>query len=450
MKKRIIGTLLSLSLISPAFAEVQSPEKPNVLVIMADDLGYNDLGYQGSSVVKTPHIDALAHTGVIFTDAHTAASVCSPSRAGFITGRYQQRFGHEANCPPDGLGMDTSEYTMGQAFQSLGYKTYIVGKWHLGNREDHYPTQRGFDEFWGLREGSRSFFPEKKVKQGNPRSIELNGEAVAFEGFLTDRMTDQAIRMISSDKEAPFFMFLSYTAPHTPLQATPKDLARANGNAYHALIQNMDDNIGRLMKHLEDNQLKENTIIWFLSDNGGTVHQASNKPLNGKKGIKFEGGQRVPFILNWPQGAPQGTRFDGLSSAMDIFATSFKLAGGTETPRPLDGVDLLPFVTGQVSGEPHDTLYWRKLEGKAIRSGDWKLILTEGLDPMLYNLAKDISERSNEAKNSPERVDQLRKKLEAWESEMIAPQWEEGKKWTKVRKEHYIKFRDAEDFISLR
>lgn len=444
-----ILTLILGSALCPA-DESKTTNRPNVLVIMADDLGYNDLGYQGSQTVKTPHIDSLAKSGIIFTDAHTSASVCSPSRAGFITGRYQQRFGHEANCPPDGLGMDTSEYTLGQAFQSLGYKSYLIGKWHLGNTEAQYPTNRGFDKFWGLREGSRSFFADKRIdKDGNPRAIEENGKRVDFKGHLTDRMTDQAISMIGGSKDDPFFMFLSYTAPHAPLQVTKEDLARANGNPYHALIQNMDDNIGRVLAFLDDAKLRDNTMIWFLSDNGGTVKAASNKPLNGKKGIKFEGGQRVPFILNWPGKISEGTQFHGLTSALDIFSTSFKAAGGTTTPKPLDGIDLLPFLTNESTDEPRETLYWRKEEGKAIRFKDWKLIITAGLDPMLYNLNDDLSERNNVAKDNPELVTLMNNKLEAWESEMIAPQWGEGKKWVPVRKKDYIRFRDAKGFIKL-
>ncbi|MFD2158762.1 sulfatase-like hydrolase/transferase [Rubritalea tangerina] len=420
-------------------------ERPNVIVIMADDLGYRDLGFQGSEVVKTPHLDALAKNGVIFTDGHAAASVCSPSRAGFITGRYQQRFGHEANCPRGKQGMVTSEYTMGQAFQSIGYKTYMIGKWHLGNLEEMYPTQRGFDSFWGLREGSRGFFyKEGKEKFGNYHSIEENGKHVAFEGFLTDRMTDAGIAMIEANKQDPFFMFLSYTAPHTPLQATPEDKAKANGNAYHALIQNMDDNIGRLVAYLEENKMRENTVIWFLSDNGGTVGSASNYPLNGKKGVEFEGGHRVPFIVNWPAKIKGGQRFDGLTSAMDIFPTSFKLAGGKETPNKLDGVDLLPYLVGEKSGDPHATLYWRKLEQAAIRHGDWKMIRGEGLPEMLYKMGDDTSELNDVAKQHPEKVQELGKMITDWEKELVEPLWQEGKGFIKVRYKKNIEYRDAE------
>ncbi|NQZ56441.1 MAG: sulfatase [Lentisphaeraceae bacterium] len=435
------------SLLASAFCAVlplaATSAKPNVIVIMADDLGYRDLGFQGSPVVKTPHLDKLAHGGVIFSDAHAAASVCSPSRAGFITGRYQQRFGHESNCPRGKQGMDTSEYTMGQAFKSLNYKTIMIGKWHLGNLEEMYPTVRGFDEFYGLREGSRSFFYSKKEKLGNYHSMELNGKHAKFEGHLTDRMTDQAIKIVDSSKDKPFFMFLSYTAPHSPLQATPEDIAKANGNKYHALIQNMDDNIGRLVKYLEDNKLRENTMIWFFSDNGGTTGASSNYPLNGKKGVEFEGGTRVPFIVNWPAKIAAGKKFDGLTSAMDIFPTCFKLAGGKTTPKALDGVDLMPFLEGQKSGSPHEVLFWRKLEQAAVRIGDWKLIRAEGLPAMLYNLAADKSELNDLAAANPEKVKNMQQRIKSWETELIEPLWQEGKGFIKMRYQKNILFRDA-------
>ena len=429
-------------------AAVYADERPNVIVIMADDLGYNDVGFHSSKQVKTPHLDKIAASGTIFTDAHTAASVCSPSRAGFITGRYQQRFGHEANCPPHGQGMDVNEYTMGQAFQSLGYGTILIGKWHLGNMEEHYPTNRGFDHFLGLREGSRTFYWRKNVdKKNNPRAIERNGKVVKFDKHLTEYFTDEAIDYVNKAKK-PYFMFLSHTAPHGPLQADKDDLKRAGGNPYHALVQDMDDNIGRLIAALKKNGQYKNTMIWFLSDNGGTVKQASNYPLNGKKGIKFEGGQRVPFLLSWPKYLPAGKKFDGLTSAMDIFATSFKAAGGKTVPKPLDGVDLLPYVKGEKKGNPHEILYFRKLEGAALRYGQWKLIRTEGLPLMLYNLENDLSERKNLAKSHPEKVSLLIKKLEAWEKELVESWWGEPG-WEKQRKKDYIRFRDAKDFIQL-
>ena len=419
--------------------------RPNVVVILADDLGYHDLGFQGSTRIRTPHLDRLAAGGTVFTDAHTTASVCSPSRAGFMTGRYQQRFGHEANVPPPSRGMDTNEYTMGQAFQSLGYATFVVGKWHLGDPDRCYPTRRGFDEFWGLREGSRQYWydPKRSDKPGSRKAIEHNGEQEAFEGFLTDRFTDQAIRMIDGT-DKPFFLFLSYTAPHGPLEAEEADLARAAGrDPYVALVQNMDDNIGRLLAHLEKRNLRERTLIWFFSDNGGVSASASNQPLNGKKGIKFEGGQRVPFIMNWPGHVPAGQKFAGLTSAMDIFPTSFRLAGGSATPKPLDGVDLMPYVTAQKDGSPHQQLFWKKLEGAAVRVGHWKLIRTAGLPVMLYNLKDDLREYNDLAKSHPDKVAELLQQYESWNKNTIPPQWGEGQQYVEIRRNEYIRFRDS-------
>lgn len=423
---------------------------PNVIVILADDLGYHDLGFQGSTRIRTPHLDRLASEGTVFTDAHTTASVCSPSRAGFMTGRYQQRFGHEANVPPPSQGMDTSEYTMGQAFQSLGYSTFVVGKWHLGDPDRCYPTRRGFDEFWGLREGSRQYWYDAKRsdKPGSRRAIEHNGQPVRFEGFLTDRFTDQAIRMIDAT-DRPFFLFLSYTAPHGPLQAEQDDLDRADGDPYAALVQNLDDNIGRLLAHLDKRELREDTLIWFFSDNGGVSATASNQPLNGKKGIKFEGGQRVPLIMNWPNRVPAGQKFAGLTSAMDIFPTSFRAAGGTTTPEPLDGVDLMPWVTGEKSGAPHQQLFWKKLEGSAVRAGEWKLIRTAGLPVMLYNLSDDLREYNNLAESRPDKVKQLLELYASWETAMIPPLWGEGKQYVEIRRNEYIRFRDAHRPVPL-
>ncbi len=426
-------------------------EKPNVIVIMADDLGYNDLGFQGSKHIKTPHLDRLANGGTVFTDAHTSASVCSPSRAGFVTGRYQQRFGHEANVPPRDKGMDTNTYTIGQALQSLGYSTFVVGKWHLGDADRFYPTKRGFDEFWGLREGSRRYwYDEKKSdKPGDPHGIEHNGTQVKFEGFLTDRFTDNAIRMID-ETDKPFFMFLSYTAPHGPLEAEKADLDRAhNRDPYVALVQNMDDNIGRLVSHLEQKDLRKDTLIWFLSDNGGVAASASNQPLNGKKGIKFEGGQRIPFFMNWPGHVPAGKKFHGLTSAMDIFPTSFAIAGGEKTPEPFDGVDVMPYVTGRSKGDPHHQLFWKKLEGAAVRQGDWKLIKTEGLPVMLYNLKSDLREYKELSKKRPGKVKELLAAYEKWDKQNVPAQWGEAPIYVGIRKDEYVRFRDSGKQVPL-
>lgn len=434
--------LICLLSIASMVCTIQAVEKPNVLVIMADDLGYHDLGFQGSEHIKTPHLDRLAAMGMRFTDGHVTASVCSPSRAGFITGRYQQRFGHEANCPPNGQGLDLNERTMGQAFQELGYRTAVFGKWHLGNRDDQYPTARGFDVFHGLREGSRSFwYDEKKSdKPGNPHAAESNGKQVKFEGHFSDWLGQKAIEFIDENKGQPFFAFLSFTAPHTPLQSKPEDMEALGlpKDNYAGLIYGMDRNIGEVFAALERNGQMDNTIIWFLSDNGGTAGKYSNAPLAGKKGTKFEGGHRVPFVLYWKGRVPAGKDYNEMVSALDIMPTSLKAAGGSlEQERPFDGVDLLPYILGKKDGVPHQQLYFRKLECAAIRDGHWKLFRIDGLPLALYNLEEDIGEQNDLAKQMPEKTERMLKKLENWETGLMEPIWGEGKIWTKVRHDYH-------------
>jgi arylsulfatase A-like enzyme len=436
-----IGLWLCVASVIAAHAE-----KPNILLILADDLGYHDLGFQGSERIRTPHLDQLAERGTRFADGHVSASVCSPSRAGMMTGRYQQRFGHEANVPPRPHGMDLNERTLGQALKEQGYRTALFGKWHLGDEPEQYPTARGFDEFYGLREGSRTFWfnPRHEHDQpGDPKNVEHNGVQVEFKGHFSDWIGDRTVEFVNDSKEQPFFAFLSFTAPHGPLESKPEDLeALGTDDHYLGLIYGLDRNVGKVIAALKKNDQFDNTIIWFLSDNGGTVRQASNHPLGGKKGTKFEGGHRVPFILHWKDHVPVGD-YDPMVSALDIYPTSLKAAGGSlEQKRPVDGVDLMPYLNGEKQGEPHPRLIWRKLECAAVRDGDWKLIRVENHGYALYDLSKDLSESHDLAAAMPEKVEQLRKQLEDWETDKMDPLWLEGEKWTDVRfKDHTVKFK---------
>jgi len=421
-------------------------ERPNIVLILADDLGYHDLGFQGSERIKTPNLDRLAAMGMRFTDGHVSASVCSPSRAGMMTGRYQQRFGHEANVPPRPFGMDVDERTLGQALKAMGYRTAIFGKWHLGDEPEQYPTARGFDAFYGLREGSRTYWFDSKHKfdqPGDPKNIEHNGVQIEFKGHLTDWIGDRAVEFVDANKDRPFFAFLSFTAPHAPLQSKPEDMAAlGTDDNYCGLVYGLDRNVGKVLAALEKNGLMDNTLIWFLSDNGGTTKMASNYPLGGKKGTKFEGGHRVPFVLYWKGRVPVGV-YDPMVTALDIYPTCVKAAGGSlEQERPVDGVDLLPYITGQKAAVPHPRFFWRKLECAAVRDGDWKLIRVENYGYALYDLSTDLSESHDLAAQMPEKVEQMRKQLEAWETDKIEPLWLEGKKWTKVRfRDHTVKFK---------
>lgn len=421
---------------------------PNVLILLADDLGWADLGFQGSSDILSPNLDRLAEQSVRFTDAHVTASVCSPSRAGLMTGRYQQRFGHEANSPPGDQGMDLGQLTMADALKQLGYRTGIVGKWHLGNADRYYPSQRGFDYFYGLREGSRSYFynPDREDSPTSNKRIEENGETVAFDGYLTDVLGEKAVQFVSNSSERPFFLFLSFTAPHGPMHATEEDLQRfanitdTKRRTYAAMVWAMDRAIGQVLQQLEQSGQADNTIVWFLSDNGGATNNGSiNLPLAGHKGIKFEGGIRVPFLMRWPEQLDGGRSYDELVSSMDIYATSLAAAGGDTEAADLDGVDLVPFLTGDINGKPHQELYWHKLWFSAMRDGDWKLIYVQDYGYALYDLSTDPNETNNLAQQDSQRVDSMKRRLDAWKAEMERPRWDEAIRWFHEHSRNHVR-----------
>jgi len=413
-------------------------QKPNVIVILADDAGYADFGFMGSDL-PTPNIDRLAQSGVFFTDAHITASVCSPSRAGIMTGRYQQRFGHEANIPPKDSGMDPEELTMGDLMKSAGYKTGFIGKWHLGEMEAYHPNNRGFDEFWGFLGGSRSYFykMDKDDKSGQAREILHNKTHVDFKGYLTDEFSNQSVRFIQENKEHPFFLFISYNAVHTPMHAKESDLEKFKDNPrtkLAAMTWSMDEGIGRVMDQLNIDELTENTLVFFLSDNGGASNnQSSNLPLKGFKGNKFEGGHRTPFIVSWPKELKGGQQYGGLTSSLDILATSIGVAGYENTQgKPLDGVNLIPHLTKKIDTEPHDALFWRKEGMAAVRQGDYKLIRLDDYGYRLYNLEDDLGESVDLTDQLPANTDELKELLENWETELIDPLWAESRPWQRV------------------
>ena len=441
MKKRtyipLLFTVLILAGILSA-CENRPDAPPNILVILADDAGYADFGFMGGDI-PTPHIDQLAESGVVFTDMHITATVCSPSRAGFITGRYQQRFGHEANIPPPNLGMDPSEKTIGDALKLAGYKTGIIGKWHLGSRDQYHPNNRGFDEFWGFLGGSRSYYfdESKDDAEDQEREILHNESHVSFSGYLTDEFSSQSVNFIEENKDHPFFLFLSYNAVHTPMHTLDADLDRFKDHPrakLAAMTWAMDRGVGMVLDKLEELELKENTLVFFLSDNGGASNnQSSNLPLKGFKGNKFEGGHRTPFILSWPARVPGGKQYDGLSSSLDIYATSIAVAGLEHSPgKPLDGVDLIPYVTGIDPTEPHEALFWRKEKMAAVRYGKYKLIRLDDYGYRLYNLENDLGEINDLSGSNPELLKKLISSLEMWEQELVTPLWAESKPWQEV------------------
>ncbi len=416
-----------------------SNQKPNIIVILLDDAGYADFSFNGCKEWETPNIDKLAERGVIFTDAHVSATVCSPSRAGLMTGRYQQRFGHECNSPRNGLGMDPKEKTIADVLKTAGYKTMAVGKWHLGEGDQYHPNNRGFDEFYGFLGGHRSYFyePEKDDKKLGGKAIQHNGQLVKFDGYLTDVFTDKTIEFIEENKEQPFFIYYSPNAVHGPMHAKKEHLEIYKDSPrpkLAAMTHSLDENVGKLVKALEDEEIIDNTLIFFLSDNGGVFRNnncADNFPLKGEKGNKFEGGHRVPFFMTYTGKIEGGKKYEGLSSSFDIFATSLAEAGIKETTgRSLDGVNLIPFVNGKMGqNPPHKYLFWRKDWEAAVRTDKHKLIRVKDHGYALYNLSVDIGESNNLAARDSLKLDNLNQQLLNWEQELTQPLWTEGDAW---------------------
>jgi len=389
--------------------------RPNIIVIVTDDQGYADVGFNGLKDFQTPSIDRIAHEGVRCTNAYVSFSVCSPSRAGLMTGRYQGRFGYTTNPTIDpsnpNAGIPLSETMMPETLQKAGYTTMAIGKWHLGTHVTLRPNRRGFDHFFGFLSGGHHYFPKKltidrledvpKTYQWYSTRLLENETPVTIDKYLTDALSDRAVQFVDEAKDKPFFLYLAYNAPHTPMQATKeyldrvKHIEKPKRQKYAAMMLAVDDGIGRLLAKLEEKELDEKTIIFFLSDNGGATTNASdNTPLRGRKGSLFEGGLRVPFAVRWKGVIPEGRDFDPAISTLDIFSTVLALADAPAPEKELDGVNLLPHLTGKKTGDPHPVLMWRHLKKKAwaIRQGDYKLILNAEQESwqLLFNLKEDI------------------------------------------------------------
>ena len=405
-----------------------------MLVFLLDDAGYNDFGFNGSKDLKTPNIDKLAADGVVFSDAHVTASVSGPSRAGILSGRYQQRCGYECNLG-NKLGLGLQEETIGDVFLRNDYNTACFGKWHQGNSSEYHPNKRGFEHFYGFVSGGRSYFyrPDREDKPNDIHNLQFNGKQLSFDGYLTDVLANAAAEYIGQRKDSvkPFMMYLAFNAVHTPMEASKADLALFEGHPRQklaAMTWAVDRGIGQVFDKLKETGKYDNTLIFFLSDNGGAHdNQSSNYPLKGFKGNKFEGGIRVPFFVNYG-GRYRGT-FDGLSSSLDIFATAIAAAGiDTATLKnPIDGVDLLPYLKKEKEGAPHVQLFWRKERKSVVRMGDYKLISVEGIGERLYNLNGDLGESVDLLEENPELYNEMKVAYKEWEKGMVTPMlWDEG------------------------
>ena len=419
-------------------AAPQGGRKPNVIFILADDLGYADVGFQGARDFETPNLDRLAASGVRFTNAYVTHPYCSPSRAAILTGRYQQRFGHEHNPPyrpeDDSIGTPVDEVFLSQTMRDAGYRTAAIGKWHLGDAKRFLPQSRGFDEFFGFSGGGFNYYG---VGGRGERATHIirNGETVppAQISYLTDDFTDEAVSFINRNRERPFFLYLAYNAVHAPDQAPQKYIDRASHiefgqrSVYAAMAIAMDDGVGRVIEALEKTGLRENTLVCFLSDNGGRRDIADNFPLRGHKGLLFEGGVRVPFVMSWPGRLPKETKYDHPVSSLDLFPTAASIAGAsTAKSKPLDGINLIPFLTGQNRSAPHESLYWREIggQGYAVRHGRYKLVKPAAVDhEFLFDLDDDPYERRDLSAAKPAVVTELRELYTRWNKTNVAPLW---------------------------
>ena len=426
--------------------------QPNIVFILADDFGYGDLGCMGCKDIATPNMDRLAAEGVKFTDFYANAPVCTPTRAGFMTGRWQQRCGLEfafgyqveqfrrvkdAWVPePDihGLGLPLGETTIAQRLQAANYATGAFGKWHLGLKDEYNPTKRGFDEYFGELLGHADYY--KHTYYDGTYALRDGMEPVKREGYLTDLINERAVKFIRDHKSAPFFLYVPHLAVHSPFEApdapetpmvTKETMLTGSRAIYKAMVERMDQGVGMILAELEKHGLTDNTLVVFSSDNGGERF-SRNAPLFHHKATVWEGGIRVPCLMRWPGKLPKGKVTSQMAITMDLHATFLAAAGVTApAPKPLDGINLLPLITDDAKPIER-TFFWRidrsNRKQRAIRQGPWKYINDGNSMDLLFNLDTDIGERTDLGYQRPDILADLKAKLKAWEAEIDATERE--------------------------
>jgi len=465
LSKGVFALLAAIITHNFSFAQVKKDAKPNIILIYADDMGYGDLQSYGNTDARTPTIDGIGTEGVRFTQAYVTASICSPSRAGLITGKYQQSFGYEfqASSGPIGdpvyekvRGVPETETTIAQFLKAQGYSTGVIGKWHLGFNDKFLPKNKGFDYFFGFNTNTsllykdtlNSYIVNKKIDAIHDKiawtrnglsAIKENDNVVDVEEYLTFRFADEASKFIEKNKEKPFFLYLPFNAPVAPLQVPASyydkfgHIANFDKRAYIAALAALDDAVAKVLNTLKQNGLEENTIVFFISDNGGpTTRVANNSPLKGGKFGYYEGGIRIPYFIKWPGKIPAGTVYEKPVSTLDVFAT---IADAVNTPLPKDkqGVSLLPFLNSSNDKTPHEKLFWRYGAQKAARVGDWKLI-KNGEKLSLYNIEKDKEEIHEISSQNKKKTKELLAELENWEKTLKAPLWPETSSSPNIQK----------------
>ncbi len=416
---------------------IKTGEKPNIILVLTDDQGWADVGFNGCTDIPTKHLDRMASEGVIFSQGYVSHPYCSPSRAGIMTGRYQARFGHDCNMPyqlenDDTVGTPLSEKMISEALKEQGYRTSAIGKWHLGDHPNLHPPKQGFDHWFGFPGGGMNYWGTAK----DPiHMMYRNGKPVPEDqlSYLTNDFTEEAINFISKKDKKPFFIYLAYNAPHAPDHATKqylentKHIEYAGRSIYGAMVNGVDHCMGKIDSTLVANNMKDNTIVVFLSDNGGRTEHADNRPFRGHKGMIFEGGIRVPFFIRWPEQIASKLVFEKPVISLDLYPTLLAAAGGDiSLETQLEGKDLLPYINQEKSEQPHDMLFWRSVGGfeYAVRKDNYKLYKSAYKDKiLLFDLKKDSYERNDIAEANLDIVKELNEAYKKWDSKNIAPKW---------------------------
>ena len=416
-------------------AEANKKTRPNVVLIFVDDLGYGDVGYHGTCDVPTPNIDSIAKKGTQFSAGYVTAAVCGPSRAGILSGQYQQRFGFDDNpgpfrqTPKVEIGTPTDRLNIAERLKELGYATGMVGKWHEGDKEKFQPHKRGFDEYFGFNNGAAEYF----IKDNRKGRLVRNGKPVKREDdYLTDAFGREGAAFVRKNRNRPFFLYASFNAVHGPLQAPADDIATAPGDDRRrrimaAMLASLDRNIGRILTAISDCKLESNTLVIFWSDNGGKPpgNRSLNTPLRGMKGEYYEGGIRVPACMKWPGVIAAGKRCDHPVSSLDVMPTALAAAGTEICPNwKLDGISLLDYLGDKPKAPPKRMLYWRQLHHWAVRDAEWKLLKNRrDKRPKLFRIAKDKCEKTDLFDRHPDVVKRLKSAHDKWASKMMKPQW---------------------------
>ena len=455
--KSILKTSTLLILLFLTISCTAQNERPNILLILCDDLGYGDVGFNGSADIITPQMDELAKNGIIFTSAYNAHSFCGPSRASLMTGRYSQQIGtpfnlhsNSSKIDEDNMGIPLEETFMSKVLQDAGYYTNVIGKWHLGASPKFHPNNRGYDNFYGFLGGGHNYFPEiyrktylKQLKAGNKNirdyilPLEHNNKEVKETEYITDALSREAVNniKIAKEKNEPFFMYLSYNAPHVPLEAKEDDMQVFNDikdkdrRTYAGMVYAVDRGIGNIVKALKETGQFENTLIVFFSDNGGNIdHGASNYPLKGSKGDAWEGGYRTPMFFHWPNKLKGGQQFNHPVSALDLYPTFINIAK-TKVPKnkKLSGKNIIPHLIAGTEPHKDEMLYLMRYRHGHVdvgaRKGDWKITRVGNEPWRLTNITNDKGEKKNSGGKYPERLKSMTEEAHNWTKTFVKPLW---------------------------